>query len=63
MNVDEQRNVGKREKHLIEPESINKLKEGAQKGKFPLIEEYDFKRSDIPKLNIELKPNTMVRDY
>lgn len=32
-------------------------------GRFPLIEEYDFKRSNIPKLNIELKPNTMVRDY
>jgi len=31
---------------------------------FPLIEEYDFKRdSKNPDLKIELKPNTMVRDY
>jgi DNA excision repair protein ERCC-3 len=40
------------------------LKQQSREYKFPLIEEYDFKRDTTnPDLKIELKPNTMVRDY
>lgn len=48
----------------IEPDSLNALKEQANKRNYPLIQEYDFNRD--PKnedLKIELKPNTIVRDY
>lgn len=48
----------------IKPISLNRLKEQTRNHQYPLIEEYDFKRdTKIPNLNIELKPNTLVRDY
>ena len=48
----------------IAPESLNDLKSQTKNNNFPLIEEYDFKR-DIknPDLKIELKSNTIIRDY
>jgi len=54
----------KKVKVEIMPESLNALKQQTRLHKFPLIEEYDFKRDTrIPDLKIELKPNTLVRDY
>lgn len=54
----------KKERILIEPASLNRLKEEAIKNQYPLIEEYDFNRdTKNADLKIELKPNTMVRDY
>jgi len=43
---------------------LNLLKSQAIKRRYPLIEEYDFKSDmNTEKLDIELKPNTLVRDY
>ena len=57
-------NKHKKKRIAIDPESLNKLKNECIKFKYPLIEEYDFKRdTKNPDLDIELKPNTMVRDY
>lgn len=48
----------------IATEELNKLKEEARMRNFPLIEEYDFRKdTKIPDMKIELKPNTIVRDY
>lgn len=48
----------------IDTDELNKLKEDAKKRHFPFIEEYDFKGdTETADLNIELKPNTIVRDY
>ena len=48
----------------IVSDRLNMLKQQSREYKFPLIEEYDFKRDTTnPDLKIELKPNTMVRDY
>lgn len=48
----------------IAPDSLDKLKNECLNMRFPLIEEYDFKRdTKNPDLDIELKPNTMTRDY
>ena len=53
----------KKIKVRIESESLNKLKEKTHKNNNPLIQEYDFKRYKNLDLKIELKPNTIVRDY
>ena len=54
----------KKIKVRIEPESLNALKEQANKRNYPLIQEYDFNRdTNNADLKIELKPNTIVRDY
>jgi len=43
---------------------LNELKKQTIRHQFPLIEEYDFQRdSKNPDLKIDLKPNTVVRDY
>ena len=54
----------KKIKVRIESESLNALKEQANKRNYPLIQEYDFNRdTKNADLKIELKPNTIVRDY
>ena len=48
----------------IDSTNLNNLKEYLNKKKFPLIQEYDFDRdTKNPNLKIELRPNTMTRDY
>ncbi len=43
---------------------IKLIKEQCEKQKFPLIEEYDFKKdSDTPDLKIGIKSTTVIRDY
>ena len=60
----ENRDSLKKEKIAIKPESLNDLKMEMEKAKFPLIEEYAYKRdTKNPDLAIELKSNTIVRDY
>lgn len=54
----------KKERIHIDPESLNEIKQQAIQLGYPLIEEYDFNRDTKNQdLKIELKPNTMVRDY
>lgn len=48
----------------IHTDELNALKVAAKNHNYPLIEEYDFKRdTKTADLKIELKPNTLVRDY
>ena len=62
--IDLEKRAQKKVRIAIVSDRLNMLKQQSREYKFPLIEEYDFKRDTTnPDLKIELKPNTMVRDY
>lgn len=56
----------KLEMHRIDDSlvGLNKIKQEVEKKNIPLIQEYDLNKDNKTNdLKIELKPNTMVRDY
>jgi hypothetical protein len=55
--------VTKKQRIRIDQTELNNLKDQAQSNNCPLIQEYAYYRDRENPLKIELRPNTLVRDY
>jgi len=61
---EEKKEEAKTYQFQIHPEGIEDIKKDCKDNNFPLMEEYDFRLDDVnPSLDVELKPDTSVRNY